>query len=54
MEKRNIGNPWKGKSMEWTETAVVPIEHNFERQPISKKWTLQFDELVKPVKAGGQ
>lgn len=52
-EKETLANPWKGKSMEWTETAVVPIEHNFERQPISKNGPYEFDELVKPVKAGG-
>lgn len=53
-EKELSANPWKGKSMEWTETAVVPIEHNFEEQPISKHGPYEFDELVKPVKAGGR
>ncbi len=52
-ENETLPNPWKGKSMEWTETAVVPIEHNFEKQPISKNGPYEFDELVKPVKAGG-
>ncbi len=28
-------NPWGAKSFEWTETAVVPIEHNFDHQPIA-------------------
>ena len=52
-ENETKTNPWKGKSMEWTETAVVPIEHNFEQQPISKHGPYEFDELVKPAKAGG-
>jgi cytochrome c oxidase subunit 1 len=52
-ENETNPNPWKGKSMEWTETAVVPIEHNFEKQPISTHGPYEFDELVKPVKAGG-
>ena len=52
-ENETNTNPWKGKSMEWTETAVVPIEHNFEKQPISTHGPYEFDELVKPVKAGG-
>lgn len=52
-ENENLANPWKGKSMEWTETAVVPIEHNFEKQPISTHGPYEFDELIKPIKAGG-
>lgn len=28
-------NPWGARSFEWTETAVVPIEHNFDHQPIA-------------------
>jgi cytochrome c oxidase subunit 1 len=40
-------NPWKAKSMEWTETAVIPIEHNFEKQPISTHGPYDFDELIK-------
>jgi len=28
-------NPWNARSFEWTETAVVPIEHNFDHQPIA-------------------
>ncbi len=40
-------NPWKAKSFEWTETAIVPIEHNFEKQPISTHGPYDFDQLVK-------
>jgi cytochrome c oxidase subunit 1 len=53
-DNENLANPWKGKSMEWTETAVVPIEHNFEKQPISTHGPYEFDELIKPIKAGGR
>lgn len=47
-------NPWKAKSLDWTETAVVPIEHNFEAQPICTHGPYDFDELVKhPAHARG-
>ncbi len=39
-------NPWNAKSMEWTETAIVPIEHNFEKQPISTHGPYDFDALL--------
>nr|WP_233231249.1 cbb3-type cytochrome c oxidase subunit I [Silvanigrella aquatica] len=51
-EKETRSNPWRAKSIDWTDTAVVPIEHNFEKQPISSHGPYEFDELVKPAKAG--
>lgn len=27
-------NPWGARSLEWTDTDVIPIEHNFDHQPI--------------------
>ncbi len=40
-------NPWRSKTMEWTETAVVPIEHNFEHQPICTQGPYEFDAMIK-------
>ena len=38
-------NPWGGKSMEWTETASPPIEHNFHGQPVCTHGPYDFDEI---------
>lgn len=28
-------NPWNANSFEWTETDIIPIEHNFHHQPVA-------------------
>ncbi len=40
-------NPWQAKTFEWTKTAIVPIEHNFEEQPICTHGPYEFDQLMK-------
>jgi cytochrome c oxidase subunit 1 len=27
-------NPWKSATLEWTHTDIMPIEHNFQQQPV--------------------
>jgi cytochrome c oxidase subunit 1 len=46
-ENETNPNPWNAKTFEWSKTAVVPIEHNFEQQPISTHGPYEFDQLVK-------
>ena len=45
-------NPWDAKSMEWTETDVVPIEHNFAKQPIATHGPYDFDEIMNISRSG--
>ncbi len=39
-------NPWGGKSLEWTEAATPPIEHNFDHPIIVTHGPYDFDEIV--------
>ncbi|MFT4974690.1 MAG: cytochrome c oxidase subunit 1 [Myxococcota bacterium] len=44
-------NPWGGMSMEWTDCACPPIEHNFEHDPVCTHGPYDFEEIE--VVAGG-
>jgi cytochrome c oxidase subunit 1 len=46
-------NPWRGKTLEWTHTNVVPIEHNFETQPVVTHGPYEFDDILKTTKTEG-
>jgi cytochrome c oxidase subunit 1 len=50
--KKAPQNPWGGKSMEWTDCACPPIEHNFVGQPICTNGPYDFDE-IEPAVGGG-
>jgi cytochrome c oxidase subunit 1 len=50
--KKASQNPWGGKSMEWTDCACPPIEHNFVGQPICTNGPYDFDE-IEPAVGGG-
>ena len=44
-------NPWDSKTLDWTATEAVPIEHNFEKTPIVTEGPYEFDVDKKGDKA---
>ena len=44
-QRESLKNPCRGKTLEWTDTDILPTEHNFEIQPIVTDGPYDFDEM---------
>ncbi len=52
--KRAPANPWGGLTLEWTDAASPPIEHNFHHEPVVTHGPYDYDDVLPPQTAPGE
>jgi cytochrome c oxidase subunit 1 len=52
--KKAPPNPWGGLTLEWTDAASPPIEHNFHHEPVVTHGPYDFDTVIPPQTKPGE